>query len=212
VRGIAERQRESIVQDGTRSSAKHLGRLELADGHASHSGNRPVVFRIDLPDGWYQVRCTSVCPINAPLILVDERNVKFRAHGVVFAGAVYGAPLKVEGNRLVEGAAVVEVTDGNLRIVMGDPAYGGWTWSYTGPLWQGWRWWLSQASVFANGWYQTISRTVDPGYHGLRLNSLEIERVPEPATKAALVFRDFFNRDDSHDITPESLMCASGSA
>ena len=34
----------------------------------------------------------------------------------------------------------------------------------------------------------------------LRLNSLEVERVAAPAKKATLVFRDFFNRDDSPDI------------
>lgn len=192
---------EIILSDGRRSSPKDLGRLELANGNASHSANRPVVFRIDLPDGWYQVKCTSVWPENIPLPLVDERTVKFRAHDVVFAGSVYGAPIKVEGNRLVEGAAIVEVTEGHLRIVMGDPAYGGWTWSYSGPLWRGWwRSWFKQPSVFASNWRQKITRTVDPGFHSWRLNSLEIERVPAPAKRPALVFRDFFNRDDSFDI------------
>jgi hypothetical protein len=189
-----------ILPDGRKSSPKDLGRLELANGHASHSGNHPIVFRIDLPDGRYQVKCTSVWPSNIPLPLVDERTVKFRAHDVVFAGSVYGAPVKVEGHRLVEGAAIVDVTEGHLRIVMGDPAYGGWTWSYSGPLWRGWWSWWKQPSVFANNWRQKITRTVDPGFHGLRLNSLEIERVPAPAKRPALVFRDFFNRDDSADI------------
>jgi hypothetical protein len=60
--------------------------------------------------------------------------------------------------------------------------------------------WWKHPSVFANGWYQKLTRTVDPGFHSLRFNSLEIERVPPPAQQAALLFRDFFNRDDSHDI------------
>ena len=45
-----------ILPDGRKSSPKDLGKLELANGHASHSGNHPVVFRIDLPDGWYRVK------------------------------------------------------------------------------------------------------------------------------------------------------------
>jgi hypothetical protein len=192
--------REMILPDGARASPKDHGRLELANGHASHSGNDPVVFRVDLPDGWYRVKFASVLPSNGPLPLVDERNVQFRAHDVVFAGSEYGTPLKVKGNRLVEGSGIVEVTDGHLRIVMGDPAYGGWTWSYPGPFWHGWKWWWSHPSVFAKNWYQKITRTVDPGFHGLRINSLEIERVKAPAKTPVLIFKDFFNRDDSSDI------------
>jgi hypothetical protein len=189
-----------ILQDGTRASPKDLGRLELANGHVAHEGNRPFVFRMDLLDGWYRVTCTSVYPTDRPLPLVDERSIKLRAHDIVFAGAQYGSPTKIEGNRLVEGSGIVEVTDGHLRIVMGDPAYGGWTWSYKGPFWRGWRRWWKHPVVFANSWYQKISRSVDPGFHGFRLNSLEIERIKAPSKKTALVFREFFNRDDSPDI------------
>jgi hypothetical protein len=192
--------RGMILPDGTRASPKDLGRLELANGHVAHEKNQPFVFRIDLLDGWYRVTCTSVYPSDRPLPLVDERSIKFRAHEVVFAGAQYGVPLKIEGNRLVEGSGIVEVTDGHLRIVMGDPAYGGWTWSYPGPFWRGWRRWWKHPVVFTNSWYQKISRTVDPGFHGFRLNSLEIERIKAPPKKTALIFRDFFNRDDSPDI------------
>jgi hypothetical protein len=192
--------REMLLPDGKRASPKELGRLELANGHASHTGNKPVIFRVDLPDGWYRITCTSVFPSDGPLPLVDERTIKFRAHDVVFAGPRYGAPLKIEGNRLVEGSGVVEVTEGQLRIVMGDPAYGGWTWSYKGPFWRGWRRWWKHPIVFAKDWYQKITRSVDPGFHGLRLNSLEVEPIPAPARKSSLFFRDFFNRDDSPDI------------
>lgn len=128
-----------ILPDGTRASPLALGRLELANWQGTHQENRPQVFRIDLPDGWYRVTCTSVDPDNAPLPLVDERSIKFRAHDVVFAGPRYGAPLAVEGNRLIEGSDVVEVTEGHLRIVVGDVAYGGWVWAYPGPFFQGWR-------------------------------------------------------------------------
>lgn len=192
--------REMVLPDGKRASPIELGRLELANGHIAHDGNKPFVFRIDLLDGWYRVTCTSVYPSDRPLPLVDERGVRFRAHDVVFAGAQYGAPTRIEGNRLVEGSGVVEVTDGHLRVVMGDPAYGGWTWSYSGPFWRGWRRWWKHPVVFANNWYQKLTRTVDPGFHGFRLNSLEVERVKAPAKKTALVFRDFFNRDDGRDI------------
>jgi len=41
---------------------------------------------------------------------------------------------------------------------------------------------------------------VDPSFHHLRLNSLEIERIGAPAERPSLIFRDFFNRDDSPDI------------
>jgi hypothetical protein len=190
--------RSMILPDGSRASPNDLGRLELANGHASHAGNRPVVFRIDLPDGWYRVTASSVWPSDRPLPLVDERTIKLRAHDVVFAGSTHGAPLKIEGNRLIEGSGTVEVTDGHLRIVMGDPAYGGWIWSYRGPLWAGWRsWW--HPSVFAKSWYQKITRTVDPGFHGVRINSLAVEGINPPKTPP-LVFRDFFNREDSPEI------------
>ena len=78
-----------------------------------------------------------MCFVFIPVPLVDQRSFKCRAHDVVFAGFSYGVPLKIQGNRLVEGSEGVEVTDGHLRVVVGDPAYGGWTWSYPGPLWRG---------------------------------------------------------------------------
>jgi len=192
-------QGDMILPDGTRASPEALGRLELANWQGTHQENRPIVFRIDLPNGWYRVTCTSVDPDNIPLPLVDQRSVKFRAHDVVFAGPNHGAPLKIEGNRLVEGSDIVEVMDGHLRIVVGDPAYGGWTWAYTGPFWHRWRWWYRH-SFYASTWYQKLTRTVDPGFHSLRFNSLQIERVAAPVKKVALVFRDFFNRDDSPDV------------
>jgi len=189
-----------ILPDGTRASPVELGRLELANWQGTHQENQPLVFRVDLPDGWYRVTCASVDPDNAPLPLVDQRSIKFRAHDVVLAGPTYGAPLKVEGNRLIEGSAIVEVAEGHLRIVIGDPAYGGWTWSYKGSFWRGWKGWWKHPSVFANNWYQKITRFVDPGFHSLRFNSLEIERVQAPQKGPALFFRDLFNRDDSPDI------------
>ncbi|MGH8056675.1 MAG: hypothetical protein ACREOH_05485, partial [Candidatus Entotheonellia bacterium] len=189
-----------ILPDGTRASPLAVGRLELANWQGTHQENRPQVFRIDLPDGWYRVTCTSVDPDNSPLPLVDERSIKFRAHDVVIAGSRYGVPLKVEGNRLVEGSAVVEVTEGHLRIVVGDVAYGGWVWGYSGPFFQGWRAWWRLGRKYAANWYQVLTRTVDPGFHSLRFNSLEIERVPRPARHASLVFRDYMNRDDHLDI------------
>jgi hypothetical protein len=191
---------EMILPDGTRTSPRALSRLELANWQGIHQENRLLVFRIDLPDGWYRITCTSVDSDNAPLPLVDQRSIKFRAHDVVFAGPAYGAPLKIEGNRLVEGSGIVEVTDGHLRIVVGDPAYGGWTWSYTGPFWRGWRRWWSRHSWLAPTWYQKLTRTVDPGFHSLRFNSLEIEQVAAPMKRPSLFFRDFFNRDDNIDI------------
>ena len=45
-----------------------------------------------------------------------------------------------------------------------------------------------------------IARFVDPGFHGLRFNALEVERVPAPKKQSSIFFRDFFNRDDSSDI------------
>jgi hypothetical protein len=191
-----------ILPDGTKASPVALGRLELANWQGTHQENLPIVFRIDLPDAWYKVTCTSVDPDNAPLPLMDQRSIKFRAHDVVFAGPTYGAPLRVEGNRLIEGSGIVEVTDGQLRIVVGDPAYGGWTWSYDGPWYQGWKSWLGKwgNGRYATGWYQKVARFVDPGFHSLRFNSLAVEQVPSPPEETALVFRDFMNRDDNHDI------------
>ena len=188
---------ELILPNGARTSPRALGRLELANGQGAHPDNRPFVFRIDLPDGWYRVTCASVF---IPVPLVDQRSFKCRAHDVVFAGSSYGAPLKIKGNRLVEGSGVVEVTEGHLRVVVGDPAYAGWTWSYQGPLWRGWKSWLKHSIVFGKTWYQKIARFVDPGFHGLRFNALEVERVPAPKKQSSVFFRDFFNRDDSSDI------------
>lgn len=189
-----------ILADGRQASPLELGRLELASWQGTHQENRPLVFRVDLANGWYRVTCASVDPDNAPLPLVDQRSIKFRAHDVVFAGPSYGLPLRVEGNRLVEGSGIVEVTEGHLRIVIGDPAYEGWTWSYKGPFWRGWKRWWKHPIVFANNWYQKLMRFVDPGFHSLRFNSLEIERVGAPTKQPALIFRDFFNRDDGSDI------------
>jgi hypothetical protein len=179
-----------------------MDRLELANWQGTHQESRPLVFRVDLPDGWYRVTCTSVDPVNGPLPLVDQRSIKCRAHDVVFAGPSYGAPLKIEGNRLVEGSAIVEVTEGHLRIVVGEPAYGGWTWSYLGPWYRGWSAWFGKLNLqrYAETWYQKLTRTVDPGYHNLRLNSLEIDRLAAPAQQTSLLFRDFFNRDDSSEL------------
>jgi hypothetical protein len=193
---------EMILPDGTKASPIALGRLELANWQGTHQENLPLVFRLDLPNGWYRITCTSVDPDNAPLPLVDQRSVKFRAHDVVFAGPNYGAPLKVEGNRLIEGSSVVEVTDGHLRIVVGDPAYGGWTWSYAGPWFQGWRSWFGKwgNQRYATNWYQKLTRTVDPGFHSLRLNSLVVERASAPSVEPTVLFRDFFHRDDHADI------------
>jgi hypothetical protein len=191
-----------ILPNGLKASPVTLGRLELGNWQGTHQENLPIVFRIDLPDGWYKVTCTSVDPDNAPLPLVDQRSVKFRANGVVFAGPNYGAPLKVEGNRLIEGSGIVEVINGELRIVVGDPAYGGWTWVYEGPWYRGWTDWFGKRgnSRYAIGWHQTLARFVDPGFHSLRFNSLVIEQVSPPAEEATLVFKDFMNRDDDPDI------------
>ena len=193
---------EIILPDGSRSSPRAMGRPELASWQGTHQENQPLVFRVDLPDGWYRVTCTSVDPGSTPLPLVNQRSIKFRAHNAILAGPAYGAPLQVGGNQLVEGTGLVEVTEGHLRIVVGDPAYGGWTWSYLGPWYRGWDAWFGALSHqrYANNWYQRLTRTVDPGYHSLRFNSLEIEPADEPARQSPLIFRDFFNRDDSHDL------------
>ena len=185
------------------TSPRSLGRLELANWQGSHQENQPLVFRVDLPNGWYRVQCASVAQSVLPV--VDQRNFKCRAHDSVFAGPSYGPPLKVRGRDLVEGSNVVEVTDEHLRVVVGDPAYGGWTWSYQGPWYRGWSsWWGEWGNHrYTESWYQKITRIIDPGFHHLRLNSLEIERVPALRKIPKLVFRDFFNRDDSPDINSE---------
>jgi hypothetical protein len=200
---------EIILPSGIRTSPRTLGRLELASWQGTHQESRLHVFRIDLPDGWYRVTCTSVDPLVPSLGQVDprynlesKRSIKFRAHDVVFAGASYGEPLKVELTQLVEGTGIVEVTEGHLRIVVGDPAYGGWTWSYQGPWYRGWGMWFGEKNLqrYAESWYQKLTRTVDPSYHNLRFNSLEIEQVAAPAKRSSIFFRDFFNRDDSSDV------------
>lgn len=185
--------------NGTESSAAALGRPELASWQGSHQENIPLVFRIDLPNGWYRVKCTSVDP-GIVLPLVNQRSFKCRAHEVVFAGPRYGAPLQVAGNQLVEGSDTVEVTDGQLRIVIGDPAYAGWVWRYSGPWYKGWQPWIAHEHQYATGWYQKLARAVDPGFHSLRLNSIEVEEVAPRLRRASLIFRDLFNRDDSPDI------------
>jgi hypothetical protein len=48
------------LSDGTRTSPEDIGRLELADWQGPHQENQPIVFRIDLPNGWYRISCTSV--------------------------------------------------------------------------------------------------------------------------------------------------------
>jgi hypothetical protein len=182
------------------TSPRELGRLELANWQGTHRENHPLVFRVDLPDGWYRVACASVGLGVLPVL--DQRNFKCRAQDTIFAGPSYGLPLKARGVDLVEGSNIVEITDGQLRIVVGDPAYGGWTWSYKGAWHHGWdKWWGKWGDHrYAETWYQKFTRVIDPGFHSLRLNSLEIERVPAPAKRSALFFRDVFNRDDSQDI------------
>jgi hypothetical protein len=186
------------LPDGTVTSPDGLGRPELASWQGTHPDNGLLVFRIDAPDGWYRVGCTSVDP-DVTLPLVDRRSVKFRAHDVVFAGARFGAPLTVEGNRLVEGTGIVEITDGHLRIVVGDPAYGGWTWAHPGRWSVGWKSWRSYWR-YTRGWRQLLTATVDPGFHSLRANSIEIEAVPAPEATATVLYQDYFNRDDAGDL------------
>jgi hypothetical protein len=185
---------------GVLTSPLRLGRLELANWQGAHRENHPLVFRIDLPSGWYRVTCASAGFLVLPV--VDQRSFKCRAHDAVFAGPPSGVPLKVGGEDLVEGSAIVEVTDGHLRVVVGDPAYGGWTWSYQGPWYGGWwKWWGRWGEQrYAETWRQKFTRVIDPGFHHLRLNSLEIERVPAPVQQPSIFFRDFFNRDDNSDI------------
>jgi hypothetical protein len=190
-----------VLASGTTTSPRLLGRPELAHWHGRHRENRPLVFRVDLPDGWYRVACTSVDP-GAVLPVVDQRSFKCRAHDVVFAGPAHGAPLSVDGKTLVEGADTVEVTDGHLRIVVGDPAYAGWTWQHPGQWYEGWSAWFGRRgfSNYAERWYQKLTRTVDPGFHTVRLNSLDIRPAPPLDRAGTIVFRDRFNRDDARDI------------
>jgi hypothetical protein len=141
---------------------------------------------------------------------VDQQSFKCRAHDVVFAGVNYGAPIIVGGRQLVEGSGIVEVTNGHLRIVVGDPAYAGWIWHHPGAWYTGLKHWWKVEYNYATDWYQRLTRTVDPGFHSLALNSLEVERVSTPATRAALVFRDFFNRDTMPKSTPESVRTNDG--
>ena len=191
-----------LLADGTRTSPYNLRRPELANFQGIHGENQLLVFRIDLEDGWYRVSCASVDPdLTRHKPLVDQRSFKCRAHDVVFAGSQYGAPLVVGGRQLVEGSGVVEVTDGHLRIVVGDPAYTGWTWTYPGRWYTELKHWWRVEYNYSNGWYQWLSRTVDPGFHTLNLNSLEVRPVSAPEGQHALVFRDFFNRDDSLDVS-----------
>jgi hypothetical protein len=103
---------------------------------------------------------------------------------------------------LVEGTDVVEVTGGHLRIVVGDPAYAGWTWRHPGAWYEDWWSWVGRwgGQRYAESWRQKLTRTVDPGFHSLRLNSVAIEPVPAPPSPGAIVFRDVFDRDDGPDI------------
>jgi hypothetical protein len=190
---------EIILHDGTMSTPEEIGRPELANMQGTHKENQLLVFRIDLPNGWYRVSCASVNP-GSPLPLIDQRTFKCRSHGAVFAGANYGPPIIVKGNQLVEGTEIVEVNDNHLRIVVGDPSYGGWTWSYDGAWYRGWKSWLRKGHLYANNWRQKLTRNVDPGFHNLRLNSLKIERVPDQIRQNSLYFRDLFNRDNSSDV------------
>jgi hypothetical protein len=197
-RGIAG---NVVLADGTKTSPRELGRPELANFQGKHDESDLLVFRIDVPDGWYRISCASVDPDSSTgKPLVDQRTFKCRAHDVVFAGANYGSPTLAGGRRLIEGHGIVEATDGHLRIVVGDPAYAGWTWSHPGPWNKRWqRWWYNE-SKYAKGWWQVLTRKVDPGFHFLTLNALEIERVRPPKARPPLIFRDYFNRDDHPDI------------
>ena len=190
-----------VLADGTRTSPQKLRRPELANFQGRHGENRPLVFRVDLPDGWYRVSCASVDPSHSEgKPLVDRRSFKCRAHDTVFAGAKYGPPTVVGGRQLVQGSGIVEVSDGHLRVVVGDPSYPGWKWSHVGPWFSDLSHWRKVEVAYTQNWWQRLTRTVDPGFHTLSLNSLKVEAVPAPAGRPALVFRDFFSRDDSSDV------------
>jgi hypothetical protein len=85
----------------------------------------------------------------------------------------------------------------NRRTV--NPA--GWE-EYDGSIYRpgGWRDWWGFEHQYAQSWYQKLMRVVDPGFHSLRLNSLAIEQIGAPTERPSLIFRDFFNRDDSPDV------------
>jgi hypothetical protein len=85
----------------------------------------------------------------------------------------------------------------NRRTV--NPA--GWE-EYDGSIYRpgGWRCWWGFEHQYAQSWYQKLMRVVDPGFHSLRLNSLAIEQIGAPTERPSLIFRDFFNRDDSPDV------------
>ena len=100
----------------------------------------------------------------------------------------------------VEGSGIVEVTDGHLRVVVGDPSYPGWTWSHRGQWFADLKHWWKVEYNYARDWQQRLTRSIDPGFHMLSLNSLEVERVTALAPPPALLFRDFFNRNDSSDV------------
>gem|GEM_PF-5570766 len=194
---------EGIVEfpDGRKSSIAQLNRPELANFQGRHGENDLLVFRIDLPNGWYRVSCASVDPHPTDRKpLVDQRSFKCRAHDVVFAGANVGEPLTVGGRHLIEGSGVVEATDNHLRIVIGDAAYAGWIWKHSGAWHESLKQWWRVEYNYANGWFQRLSRTIDPGFHTLGINSLHLERVPSPRGQSLLIFRDFFNRDDNSDV------------
>ena len=189
------------------SDARWFGRLhrragaELSNWQGTHRENRLIVFRVDLPDGWYRVACASVDP-GVELPVIDVRSVKCRSHDAVFAGPRHGPPLRVAGRALVEGKSWVEVTERHLRIVVGDPAYAGWVSRHPGPWWRGWRKWFAREGDhrYAEDWLGKLTRVIDPGFHNLRLNSLVIEPASPPPGRAHALFRDFFNRDDAADV------------
>jgi hypothetical protein len=100
----------------------------------------------------------------------------------------------------VEGSAIVEVTGGHLRVVVGDPSYSGWKWRHVGPWYSDLSHWKKVEFAYTQNWWQRLTRTVDPGFHTLSLNSLQVQGVPAPVGRPALVFRDFFNREDNSDV------------
>lgn len=191
-----------VTADGAVTSPRELGRPELASWQGRHKENRPLVFRIDLPNGWYRVRCASVEPGSRPLPLADRRGFKCRAKDALFVASEDGAPIAVKGKRLLEGSGLVEVTEAHLRIVVGDPAYPGWTWRHLGPWYSGLATWLWSGHNYARDWHQKLNRFVDPGFHHLRLNALEVEGVPAPPNGTRVVFADFFDRDDAPGPNP----------
>jgi hypothetical protein len=111
---------------GVMTPACALGRLELATWQGTRRENHPLDFRIDITSSWYRVACGSAG--SCASLVVDQQNLKGRAHDSVFASLNYGAPFEVGGPDLIEGSNIVEVTDGHLRMVVGDLPHGGWTW------------------------------------------------------------------------------------